>query len=1785
MATIGSISVAFEMELGNFQAGIDSVVSSLDGLAARVEQLSARMGDLSSASVSIDIDSSSVDPASRAVESLSESVEAATQAVETSSQAVRSFSSEVSRALSASSEDALRGTESYIEMRDSLTSLRDVATGTLNAISSTASRSSSAVTGLSNAVASLSGGGGLQTVADSSIVAAGRIFDAYQSIVSLFTQVIPNAFVATGAAVTTLASTMGGLATVSAAFAGSAAAASIVVGSLAAAAASAGVAILTYAGIVTAARIASSGLSEEAQAYVERAARVVGAMVSAAAAGQAAAVVYRTVATSLFAASSVSEGLANAMRSLAGSVLGLVPAAVRLANILGVITASLDLVDAASRRSTAGFVAVAARAAVFSTAIGAVTGGISAYVAGTSVMTGVTTGASAAIGGLIANFPIFTTLAVAAAVASGRVAEGLQHVGQAAQQMGDLADRFGQPVQEIEKLKIAAQNSGVALQSVVRAQQTFSQNLSKVRVGSLGSVQAREAKAAFDQLNLSAEDLRNQNPQDVFARVAREISTIPDPAKRTQIAMDLFGRTGPALLPMLRNLDQINADMSRLGGTISDLDFERFTAVKQSFDRLRTASGAMTDDLAIPFTRMQEAWNNARAEIIGGLAPLVGAFAEVIADMTTPFAVVIEIIGRVIGTIARLAAAAAKIITAFLPVAAVATVFELLGDVFQEMWSYVEGLVSRIEEFASAVEEAVRPSVEFFVGLAEAVTEVFDAIASLIGLGGSFIEVDGETPTAIGRITIAVVALTAAFASLTVGTRVYQAVMATAAAQSVVAAVTTAAAWVAAGIAIASALVVGAVVAIGVYVASVIAATATTIASCAAMHVAWLFGLGPIGLLVAGIELVAVAVVGLWALGSGIVDFFSGWGEGREEIDGATASVDELAEAVESAEQSRGGGMARDFEALGRAIGLSQEEIESAETAMVDFANESGAAMVEWGETAQVEFGTFGAVAGSIMQRVGLAIQSAMSGGGEDVRATIAAARDEMAELSIRAAQLGPAGEEAATRASESFNELQRNLANGSITLEEFREGSAEIGETLEEQFDAISKGSPEETLKKNIELFKELDGAAKQAAKSARDIGADVVIGDKIFPRSEEVKSRAKQYSDEYADAIDAVKKKLAAGGFQEELDARRQQNESDFASGAIDEETFRRTQRELDTTTAQEQASIAAEQVQRELDQKNAKLKVELDFADGIRKRLEEAFLSPVDKFQKELDKIQTNIDLTPEEKELAEKDLRKTAREQIIGQTATERFSDRERDISQALGAGLITDQEAQNEIKKNADELAKALGIPVNPANQMEVAVSQLDAALKAGKISVEQHAEGLKAARRSFLESLGIKPRAEELDADRVAELDKQFAAKKISEEEFQRGMQAVENDIVGQSAAGKISEQRNRINAGIASGAVDGARGEAALRGLDSDRRRAAGVDDSPAQQLQLGIDKINDAFGTTGLTLQQVQATLSPAEFAEYQEALKNNTDAVKASLGVEKTGAEQIQEQREKLAKAVADNVITQEEAAKAEKEARDNLLSSLGISKSPAEAFEDAAEKIRENAAELSDDEVAKGLKEAKDKLLSALGIPKSPVEEAEKRLEELSEAFGMGSISAEELAKGAKAAKDSLLQSLGIPLDPVAQFAERLSALDDALQKGLISQEQFTQGQDEARRTMLPGGESKSPLKQFQEDIDAITRAREDGLIDEEEFAQRRMNLQAGLEDSMGAALDSVGQDRRQVGASDARSQSGVDTFFRILQGRDNPSLKAQLEIAKNTKLLADAAQDPDAEPVIANFSAR
>lgn len=126
--------------------------------------------------------------------------------------------------------------------------------------------------------------------------------------------------------------------------------------------------------------------------------------------------------------------------------------------------------------------------------------------------------------------------------------------------MGDelvrVADRTGLTTTEVQKLQYIAGQSGNSLDELT---------------GAVGQLQNRLASGdksavhAVKQLGINLQELRAANPYEQMAQIADAISKVPDPATKAAMAMDLFGRTGIAILPTLNDqFRQLGDDAPRM---------------------------------------------------------------------------------------------------------------------------------------------------------------------------------------------------------------------------------------------------------------------------------------------------------------------------------------------------------------------------------------------------------------------------------------------------------------------------------------------------------------------------------------------------------------------------------------------------------------------------------------------------------------------------------------------------------------------------------------------------------------------------------------------------------------------------------------------------------------------------------------------------------------------------------------------------------------------------------------------------------------------------------------------------------------------------------------------------------------------------------------------------------------------------------------------------------------------------------------------------------------------
>lgn len=1201
-----------------------------------------------------------------------------------------------------------------------------------------------------------------------------------------------------------------------------------------------------------------------------------------------------------------------------------------------------------------------------------------------------------------------------ASVASGKFADQLEHLAQKAQSVEQMADRFGATIESMEVLGYAAESAGVGMGQLARASQTFLANVSKVRIGQLNSESVIEAKFAFDRLNVSIDDLREADPNELFGQIADKLLDVPDAADRAAIAFDLFGKQAVNILPALRGLKEAKGDAERLGLATSKVDFSRILSAEQSFDRVSGASKALSRTMLATFAPIQTGWNNMMADFMGGLVAALGPIRTMMGSALVPMQVFMEVIGRIVNILLRMVGVVATVIAAFSGANGIANAWQAIGDVIKGTLEKLEGLVSVAQTVATAFAGSITPAIDEGAS-------AFDKVIFAAKTLGMVMLATGATSAVMQTFGIQAGAMAVAFV---------KSLFSMAAAQKVFAAISFGIKLITFDLvafgstAVKTFLVkfIGAIAAglasFMTYVAGVITGnSAIALSSTAmgyAMAAAWVIG-------TLGIAAVVVALIAVYQNFDKLYAFFANFGENIGSLftfDGLANAASAVADAIKNVFLGMAASVMNAISDIWTSIkkavvGVKKPEKINAATASV--------------EAVVANRGANRAANAAVGDKQAMSPENVKA-----LTASVSQARDGMISMSLEASKFGEKGRKAFLAARTDFDKLQQRLADGTISPENFEKETQRVRKSLQENLNLADVLSPEQMQESAEQMRKSVEDAMAKVREVSRgqDLGSDMST-DRFFPTSDAIKQAAEGFSSQYESELMKIEQKLQSGG---------------YGTGQ----------------KALKEAQKAKEQAQADFNRNMGKIEADVSFASDIRKALEDAFLTPLQSYEKNLKKIMDNKSLSPEEKTRATAMEQKKMVEGTFGKTSGQSFREKEQMLAAATSSGAF----------------AQAYG-------------------------------------------------------GDKAA-------------------------------GAARAAAERNKLN---------------------MERRQAAGLDPTASQSLTAGIDAINDAFGVTGKTLTEIQSTLSPEQFAEYQEAIKKNAEKVKQSLGVEQTGAQKLAETRAKLDKALGDGVITQDEYNKALKNNRDELLASLGIKKTPAQDFEDAVRKIKENAAALSPEEIAKGMKEAKDNLLQSLGIDKSPAQAAAESMKKLQEAFDKGQISADEFAKGAQKAKDSLLQSLGIPLDPVTQLATRMNDLQEAFSQGLITQEEFTRGQEEAKRSMIPGSEEESPVKKFRRDMDSIDKAVKEGLITEEDAAQRKLNVQAQLQEDMKPALDRLAPDRRKVEASDVRSKGGVDTFFRILRGNDNPTLKAQLEIARNTRLLAEAAAEPDAAPVIANMQGR
>jgi gas vesicle protein len=146
----------------------------------------------------------------------------------------------------------------------------------------------------------------------------------------------------------------------------------------------------------------------------------------------------------------------------------------------------------------------------------------------------------------------------------------------------DMSDRTGIGVRELQRLKYAGDLVGVTFQQTVQAVTQMQNRLAEGDKSAVGAV---------TRLGFSLDEIKQMDPGRQFELIGSAIGRLPDPMQRTQLAMDVFGRTGSTVMPLLRSeMEQVANTGERLGAIMSEDMVRGGDAIGDSFTILTAVS-------------------------------------------------------------------------------------------------------------------------------------------------------------------------------------------------------------------------------------------------------------------------------------------------------------------------------------------------------------------------------------------------------------------------------------------------------------------------------------------------------------------------------------------------------------------------------------------------------------------------------------------------------------------------------------------------------------------------------------------------------------------------------------------------------------------------------------------------------------------------------------------------------------------------------------------------------------------------------------------------------------------------------------------------------------------------------------------------------------------------------------------------------------------------------------------------------------------------------------------
>jgi Ca2+-binding EF-hand superfamily protein len=176
------------------------------------------------------------------------------------------------------------------------------------------------------------------------------------------------------------------------------------------------------------------------------------------------------------------------------------------------------------------------------------------------------------------------------------------------------ARQVGLLTRDFQAMSLVAEEAGVSTGSLTNMLGIMQRNIVELQRGTANQTRA------FQQLGISLKDLQGLSPDQQFERIAAALSSVEDPAQKTALAMEVFGRSGREAINMLNGytdaLDDARRFQEAFGIAVGQDAAEAIERANDAVGRLSMGFRGLGNLLAAEAAPRVEAFANRMIDLI-----------------------------------------------------------------------------------------------------------------------------------------------------------------------------------------------------------------------------------------------------------------------------------------------------------------------------------------------------------------------------------------------------------------------------------------------------------------------------------------------------------------------------------------------------------------------------------------------------------------------------------------------------------------------------------------------------------------------------------------------------------------------------------------------------------------------------------------------------------------------------------------------------------------------------------------------------------------------------------------------------------------------------------------------------------------------------------------------------------------------------------------------------------------------------------------------------------------